>query len=370
MGDGPAIASKSAGFHHLITDSRPWYKISRILQLNLLVGLLLITSSADGYDDGFQVIGQWENAFHHQAMEQLEYSYNKWWTFLIQFIETQNIGALAAYPFSPYLTDGLGRRPGIFFGASVMIVGTIPQTVSHLVGMFIGARFLIGFGLTFATAAAPLLVTEIAFPTQRAQTFGTFRIPTSWAWRLPSVIQVFFIWFVPESSRWLVSKGRYEAKALKTLAYYHANGNANDPLVQYEFEEIKAAIDFDKNVASNIGWFSLFKTPGNRRRMRIILALAFFGQWSGNDMDKVFIALGIVLKLLTFPSDNVVQNGILNIFKFIVAIVTSFLCERVVRRRLFLTSTIACFAVYSQTGDTRAAHTVIAMIFLFYGFCE
>lgn len=32
-----------------------------------------------------------------------------------------------------------------------------------------GNSFLIGFGLTFAACAAPLLVTEIAFPTQRAQ---------------------------------------------------------------------------------------------------------------------------------------------------------------------------------------------------------
>ena len=59
---------------------------------------------------------------------------------------------------------------------------------------------------------------------------------------------------------------------------------SNDPLVQYEFEEIKAAINFDKNVASNIGWTALVKTPGNRRRMRIIVALSFFSQWSGNGL--------------------------------------------------------------------------------------
>lgn len=57
-----------------------------------------------------------------------------------------------------------------------------------------------------------------------------------------------------------------------------------DPLVEYEFEEIKAAIAFDRDVASNIGWTSLFKTPGNRKRMRIIIALAFFSQWSGNGL--------------------------------------------------------------------------------------
>lgn len=57
-----------------------------------------------------------------------------------------------------------------------------------------------------------------------------------------------------------------------------------DPLVQYEFEEIKAAIALDREVAANVGWLSLVKNPGNRKRMRIIIALAFFSQWSGNGL--------------------------------------------------------------------------------------
>ena len=37
MGFGPAITtSKSAGFHHLITDSRPWYKNPRQFPLSVL----------------------------------------------------------------------------------------------------------------------------------------------------------------------------------------------------------------------------------------------------------------------------------------------------------------------------------------------
>jgi hypothetical protein len=106
---------------------------------------------------------------------------------------------------------------------------------------------------------------------------------------------------VPESPRWLVSKGRYvvassviafslirrffsEEEALRTLAYYHANGNAQDPLVEFEFEEIRAAINLDREAAANVGWMALFKSPGNRRRLRIIIALAFFSQWSGNGL--------------------------------------------------------------------------------------
>ena len=71
-----------------------------------------------------------------------------------------------------------------------MCIATVIQTASNSVGMFIGARyvllaqiyvmilssrgfagilrFLIGFGLTFAAAAAPVLITEVAYPSQRA----------------------------------------------------------------------------------------------------------------------------------------------------------------------------------------------------------
>ncbi|KAG8214167.1 general substrate transporter [Butyriboletus roseoflavus] len=271
--------------------------------------------------------------------------------------------------------------------------------------MFIGARFLIGFGLTFAASSAPLLITEVAYPSHRGQvtsmyntlwyfgsivaawtTYGTITIQSSWAWRipsalqaLPSAIQVVMIWFVPESPRWLVSKGK-EERALKTLAYYHANGNVHDPLVEYEFEEIKAAIAFDREAAANVGWLSLFKTSGNRKRMRIIVALAFFSQWSGNGLvsyylNKVFTAMGI-----TDPTTQLLINGLLNIFNFIVAIGAGCCCDRVGRRPLFLTSCVGmiifwtaqtiCFAIDQQTGNIAAGHAVIVFIFLYYGFYD
>ena len=59
-----------------------------------------------------------------------------------------------------------------------------------------------------------------------------------------------------------------------------------DPLVQYEFEEIKAALEFDRTVASNVGWRSFLMSPGNRKRLRIIVAIAFFSQWSGNGKNN------------------------------------------------------------------------------------
>lgn len=48
-----------------------------------------------------------------------------------------------------------------------MLIGTAIQTAAQNIGMFIGCRFLIGFGLAFACLAAPVLITELAFPTHR-----------------------------------------------------------------------------------------------------------------------------------------------------------------------------------------------------------
>ena len=79
-------------------------------------------------------------------------------------------------------------------------------------------------------------------------------------------------------------------------------GGRKDPLVEYEFEEIRAAIQFDKEIAANVGWSSLVKTPGNRRRLRIMIAIAFFSQWSGNNLMCVVLVsrdCWVIHRLLT-----------------------------------------------------------------------
>jgi sugar porter (SP) family MFS transporter len=395
MGAGAvATSAGTAAYAHLVDPKRTWYNNKRLIYLNLWILLLLITSSTNGYDgsmmNGLQSLTQWSSYFNHPQGGKLG---------LLNAI--QNIGSLAAYPISPYLADGLGRRPAIFIGAAIMCVATAVQTASQSVGMFIGARFLIGFGLTFAAGSAPMLVTEISYPVYRGPltstynslwysgaivaawtTFGSFKIQNTWAWRLPSalqalpaVLQVALIWFVPESPRWLVSKGRNE-QALKTLAYYHADGDENDPLVRYEFEEIKAAIELDREVQATIGWTTLFSTPGNRRRMRIIIGLAFFSQWSGNGLVSYYLVKVLDTIGITNPTIQLLINGILQIWNLGWALFASSLVDKVGRRILFMTSLAGmlvfftiqtvCSAVYAETKNTQAAHAVIAFIFLYY----
>ncbi|KAK7018306.1 MFS domain-containing protein [Favolaschia claudopus] len=390
-------ADGANAYTELMDPQRTWYnnrRLSRLIILNAWIVLLEIqTSTASGYDgsmmNGLQSLPQWESYFNFPTRGKLG---------LLGAI--QNIGSLAGYPFTPYLCDGIGRKPTVFIGALLMVIATAIQTAAQSVGMFIGARFLVGFGLTFAASASPMLIAELSYPKYRApltstynslwhlgsivaawSTFGSFKIQSTWAWRIPSVlqaapsvVQVFLIWFVPESPRYLVRKGK-EAQALRTLAYYHADGDEMDPLVRYEFEEIKAAMDFDRTVSANVGWKAFLSSKGNLKRARIIIAIAFFSQWSGNGLasyylNKVLSDIGI-----TNPTTQLLLNGILSIWSLICALTASSTVERFGRRVLFISSAClmtvcftmqtVCFARFTITGDNNAAHGVIAFIFLY-----
>ena len=58
----------------------------------------------------------------------------------VKSYDSQSIGALVAYPFTPYVNDMFGRRAAMFIGAVIMCGATALQAASSTVGMFIGAR--------------------------------------------------------------------------------------------------------------------------------------------------------------------------------------------------------------------------------------
>lgn len=94
-------------------------------------------------------------------------------------------------------------------------------------------------------------------------------------------MQLIGLLFVPESPRWLVSKGKHD-KALQVLAKFHANGDVNDKLVQYEINEIEETIVREREAAKSTGFMSFFGTKGNMHRLFICVIVGFMIQWAGN----------------------------------------------------------------------------------------
>jgi len=311
-----------------------------------------------------------------------------------------SIGSIASLPIAPFIADRFGRRMAIISGCILMVIGAAIQGSSQNLNMFEGGRFLMGFGNTLAQLSAPLLLTEICHPQHRGRvtaiynclwnlgaiintwlTFGTKRIPNNWSWRVPTLVQAFpsviqlaFIFFIPESPRWLISKDRAD-EALQTLAKYHANGNLEDPTVQFEYVEIKETLRLEFLAKKTSSYLDFIKTKGMRYRLMLIISLGLFSQWSGNSLTSyyltdIFKSIGI-----TNEDTQLGINGGLTILSLIVSVTFAMLCDKFGRRPLFLTATAgmllfftiltACTGVYQTTGASGAGKAVVAMIWFF-----
>jgi len=265
---------------------------------------------------------------------------------------------------------------------------------------FMGGRAMLGFGNSLAQIASPMLLTELCHPQHRGRlttvynclwnvgalivawiAFGTNFIPSDWAWRipallqaLPSVIQLVFIYWVPESPRYLIAKDKHE-QALHILAKYHANGNENHPTVQFEYREIKETIRLEMESKKNSSYVDFVKTRGNRYRLAILLSLGIFSQWSGNAIisnysSKLYETAGVF-----DPTAKLGLSAGQTVLALIVSITMALLVDKIGRRPMFLAATAGMFltfvfwtltsGLYEEHGAPGAANAMIFFIWLF-----
>ncbi|KAK0709414.1 hexose transporter protein [Lasiosphaeria miniovina] len=378
-----------------------WWKLKNMRTVYLTLWAAMLTSATNGYDgslmNGLQAIAAWNENFNNPNGQ-----------ILGLIAASMSIGSLLAIPVVPYTADILGRRTGVVIGCAIMIVGVALICIGFHVALFIIGRLILGFGIAIAHGSAPLLIAELVHPQHRAiystiyntlwylgslvgswVAFGTDKLDGQWSWRvpcllqaLPSIVQMIFIWTVPESPRWLISKGRH-VKAKQILANVHAEGNLDDELVNVEFNEIQQTIALEQEYEKS-AWSELWATPGNRHRLIILVSIGFFSQWSGNGIVSYFLPQ--VLKLIGITDSTLVLeiNGYLSIVQLISAVGICFFVDKIGRRPLFITSCIGMLAAFVSTTialarydvdqSSAAANTVIVFIFVYYvmynlGFC-
>lgn len=75
----------------------------------------------------------------------------------------------------------------------------------------------------------------------------------------------------------------HEDQALRTLAKSHANGKMDDPLVQHEMEEIKAALAAEQ-ANKQTSYLDFFRTAANRRRLFVVCVIAIGTNIVGNSV--------------------------------------------------------------------------------------
>ncbi|EXJ68776.1 uncharacterized protein A1O5_07707 [Cladophialophora psammophila CBS 110553] len=376
-----------------------WWKSSTMRWLYFYIFALICTNTANGYDNsmmnGLQSLPLWQTYFNHPRG-----------SILGLFNCVMSAGALAGLLFVPFMLDGLGRRTTLTIGASIMLVGVALQSAAQSFGMFVGARFILGFGDIIVNCASPLLIAEIAPAQDRALlvtiqaanyqsgafiaawvTYGTLKINSNWAWRAPSLIQGVFtvwmlavVWFMPESPRYYINKDKSE-KAMQVLAKYHADGNEHDEVVQIEYTEISTALALEKQQKKTSSFLDFFKTKGNRRRLIILISVGLFSQWSGNGLISYYLNLVLDNIGITDPNQQLLINGGITTFSLVTNVGFSFFVDKWGRRPIYLISTVGSLVSwviwtilaerYTATKQLAYGKGNLAFIFiytLFYNF--
>ncbi|KAJ9613881.1 hypothetical protein H2200_002017 [Cladophialophora chaetospira] len=383
---------------HTYNTNPSWWKDPG-LRVNVLhcVGLYFCVFYL-GYDasllNGLQAMPQWKEYFNSPNSS---------------FLGLISASLFLPAIFTPYISSAInsrwGRKASLAVGSVILIAGAFVNAFAHNVGTFIAGRVLIGAAGPFGKITAIALLQEIAHPRLRPILSTSFYCnyyigstaaawfcfgslhwgDTNWSWRAPCLFQIFapsmviiLLFFIPESPRWLVHHD-YTEKAIDMLATYHANGDRHDELVQYEYREICHAIKLEEE-NNKTRFVDFLKSPGNRRRLLVLITMATGTNWIGNGIITYYLAPVLKLVGITDPAEVSGINGGLAVWNLILAYLGSLNAERVGRRFLWLTSTIGMLGAYIvMTGLSGSfAHTqshsvgiaVVPVMFIYYGFYD
>uniref|UniRef100_A0A8H7N3A8 Major facilitator superfamily (MFS) profile domain-containing protein n=1 Tax=Bionectria ochroleuca TaxID=29856 RepID=A0A8H7N3A8_BIOOC len=380
-------------------NAKPWWRTPHLLQLNALMLSPLLTIIAWGFDISMTNALQSLSAFNEKFG-------NPEGARLGLYGASTQIGGMATIFVSPWLVQRFGRRVSIAGGCLMIIAMAVMQTFSTSLEMFIAGKILLGFGSVAVQISAPVLITELAYPTHRSRitalyntliyvgfilgswsAFGTRNIHGDRSWQIPCVLQaalpayqVLTIFFCPESPRWLVSKGQ-EKKAREILIKYHGGG-VETPLVQAEMEEIRAGIEAD---ASQVRFnkkdiMDLLSHRGNQRRLLLTTVTAVGSQACGSGLISAYLPQVLNNIGMKTTQEQTLIAGIVNIWSWFIGIAAAVFINRFNKRFMFLFGTggmIIAFSVwtalaarYEVTESNSFGLGVVAMIFVynfFYG---
>ena len=207
------------------------------------------------------------------------------------------IGAVLGAAFSGKVSDVLGRKKVIIIASVIFAIGALATGAAPTVNLLVAGRIVIGIAIGIASFSVPLYISEISPAKSRGalvtmnQLMITIGIlvsyisdyliandanPFSWRWMFyvgvfPAVILFVGMFFVPETPRWLIGKGR-EKEGREVL------NKVEDPeLVEEAVQKIKE----DIARTSESGGYKELAKPWLRTALFIGIGIMFFQQFTG-----------------------------------------------------------------------------------------
>ncbi|KAJ4501859.1 general substrate transporter [Lentinula lateritia] len=376
----------------LSTSLNPWN--SRAVKLYLIVMIGFLNAVSSGFDgslmSGINAMNQYLDYFDYSGLGK-----STGIVFMI-YIVGNCVGSFFAGP----ITDLAISSQGAIF----VLVGSAVIVSAQNINAFMGGRFILGFGIAISTTAAPTWITELAPPQWRGRLgasynscffigsipatgamVGTVKMNSTWAWRLPLMLQVIppviiisFVWFLPESPRWLVQKGKFN-EARDILIEYHSDDGKMNPIIELQLREFQESIE-TKKAEPFWDYRPLFSSKNRRWRMLCLALMVSSRQLS----ETVFLMLITYFLPAMMANAGVTSKQRQLVYNFANSILSAFgaftgaaITDKIGRRkRLYLGSFIlACLlaivaaltANFGKVGNDNlnGANASITFIFLF-----
>lgn len=291
-------------------------------------------------------------------------------------------GAWAFAIVAGMATDAFGRKPVILVASFVFTVGAVLMGVAFNKGMLLGGRLIVGAGIGLASMSVPVYIAEVAPAELRGflvtinQVFitggqfiasvsdGIFSSDTVNGWRymlalagVPSLIQLLGFLGMPESPRWLASKGAYQ-EAIEVLRRFRGP----DANIEPEFDALKATcIDADQDDEhSGPVLIQVLRNGPLRLALIVGCALMMFQQIAGINTVMYYGATIIQMSGVHDASKAIWLAAATSFVNFACSFIGMGLVERIGRRLLTLLSlagviaSLSVLAVGFQLADMES----------------
>ena len=256
------------------------------------------------------------------------------------------VGAL----FGGYPTQKYGRKKVLIWIGILFTISSLGSAIAPSPYIFSFFRFIGGLGIGVSSVAAPTYVSEISTPASRGRLGAMYQFNIVFAiliayvsnyllkgvggendWRymlgvmaIPSLIYSILVFSIPESPRWLITKGR-EDEAKKVLARL---GFVN---AEEEIASVKAGIQHENATNKGASFFSKKHTT----ILWLAFLVAFFNQWSGINFI-LYYAPRILESAGLASSDSLRSSIIIGGTNLVFTFVGLYLIDRVGRKTLLL----------------------------------
>ena len=271
-----------------------------------------------------------------------------------------------------------GRKKTLLMIGFIFLLSAVGTALAPEVKSFMIFRFLGGLAIGASSVVAPVYISEIAPPKYRGRMGITFQLnivagilfayvsnyllqgvggENDWRYMLavvaiPSLAFSFFMFFTPESPRWLILYRNNEEEAKKIFA---RSGSHAEELIK----EIRNSVQQKSE--------SLFSGKYNRMILLAFL-LAFFNQLSGINAiiyfaPRVFEMAGLGKSTAFLSSAGI---GLVN---FIFTLVGWYLIDRSGRRKLLFIGSVGyiislSLIAFSFSGDSHGGITWFVFLFI------